>query len=87
MGRPPNGARRIQPRRRLLEDSGQKGRHLWLFLERPVPAHVARGFGQALVRAHCPTDERLHLEVFPKQDRLDRKGLGNLVKLPLACIA
>ena len=67
----------------LYEDSGQKGRHLWLFFAAPVPASDALAFGRALVAAHAPTDPRLHLEVFPKQDQPSGKGMGNLVKLPL----
>ena len=67
----------------VLEDSGRKGRHLWLFLDAPTPAADVHAFGQTLLAAHAPTDARLALEFFPKQARLGGKGLGNLVKLPL----
>jgi len=67
----------------LYEDSGYKGRHLWVFLEDAVPAARARELGAALLHAHRPADPALALEFFPKQDRLEPGGLGNLVKLPL----
>jgi len=66
----------------LLVDSGYKGRHLWCFLAEPAPAGRVRA---ALRQAVAPVilDARLRVEVFPKQDRVRRGGLGNLVKLPL----
>jgi hypothetical protein len=67
----------------LLVDSGFKGRHLWCFLERETAAAEVRRFGKRLVAAIRPEDARLQLELFPRQDRIDPGGLGNLVKLPL----
>ncbi|MCK6530084.1 CRISPR-associated primase-polymerase type A1 [Myxococcota bacterium] len=67
----------------LLEDSGHKGRHLWIFLTRPVQAATVRAFGAALRRAARPGEPDVSMEFFPKQDRLEPGGLGNLVKLPL----
>lgn len=69
----------------LLENSGYKGRHVWLLFSRPIPADVAHLFVSLMLRrfqARLPVG--LHLEGFPKQgDRDTRKGLGNLIKLPL----
>jgi len=67
----------------LLEDSGYKGRHFWLFFDQPVPAGEALDLGRSLRAVLAPTDPLLHLEFFPKQARVRGGGLGNLVKLPL----
>jgi tetratricopeptide (TPR) repeat protein len=68
----------------LFEDSGYKGRHLWVFLEQPEPAEVLHQFGRQLLAWQGPLLSRgLHLEFFPKQGRRDGKGMGNLIKLPM----
>lgn len=67
----------------LLEDSGRKGFHLWLFLPEPTPAEVVRERLLPLAGQLAPRDPDLSLEVFPKQDGVRSGGLGNLVKLPL----
>lgn len=66
-----------------LEDSGFKGRHLWLFLERPIPAKAAKRFAEGLVSQLSPPPAGVHLEIFPKQSFVSGEGLGNLIKLPL----
>jgi len=66
----------------LLEDSGYKGRHLWVFLEAPEDAAVVRQFGALFMRS-CPLGAPdLQLEFFPKQASTG-SGIGNLIKLPL----
>jgi hypothetical protein len=67
----------------LFVDSGYKGRHLWIFLEPPALASAARRWGLAWASALAPQDPDLSIEVFPKQERVEAGGLGNLVKLPL----
>jgi hypothetical protein len=68
----------------VLEDSGYKGRHLWVFLEQPEPADVLHLLGRLLLAAEQPhVPPGLHLEFFPKQAGRKGKGLGNLIKLPL----
>jgi hypothetical protein len=63
----------------LLEFSGKKGYHIWLFVE-SIDAASARHFchdicKEANVKAH---------EIFPKQNGVtDENPYGNLVKLPL----
>jgi hypothetical protein len=67
----------------LTEFSGGKGYHFWFFFSEAVPAALPR---QALHRLTTRMAQDLtlfNLEVFPKQDELRGKGLGNLVKLPL----
>lgn len=66
----------------LLEDSGFKGRHLWVFLEPPEDAAVVRQFGALFTRS-CPVGSPdLQIEFFPKQASTGG-GIGNLIKLPL----
>lgn len=67
----------------VLVDSGFKGRHLWCFLPERIPAREARRALSALLRAIGRPSGNLTLELFPKQDRVSKDGLGNLVKLPL----
>ncbi len=63
----------------LAESSGKKGIHVWVMLEK-TNAAAARAFGKKILQdAELGVSE--HIEVFPKQDKLD--NLGNLVKLPL----
>lgn len=66
----------------LLEDSGYKGRHLWVFLQQPEDAAVVRTFGRLFLAIHGPREPDLHVEFFPKQARAEG-GVGNLIKLPL----
>lgn len=65
------------------EFSGGKGYHLWFPVNTPVPAAEMRAALYALSHIVASKCEFFQLEIFPKQDRLTGKGLGNLVKLPL----
>jgi len=67
----------------LPEFSGGKGYHFWYFFHEPISASRARNVLTAMTKKIAPDLTSFHLEVFPKQDRLAGKGLGNLVKLPL----
>lgn len=54
------------------------GSHVWLLFEPPVEAWIPRAFFTAISN---------HLdipmpEIYPRQDRLTGKGLGNLIRLP-----
>lgn len=68
----------------LLENSGYKGRHYWVFLEEPEEAKVLHQCGRLLL-AHLQqhVEQEFSLEFFPKQAQRTGKGLGNLIKLPL----
>jgi hypothetical protein len=70
----------LNPRAYLLEFSGFKGYHAWLFFDPPLPQKAAYRIGRFLKRL---TGAK---EAFPKQPDVTRtkKGLGNLIKLPLA---
>lgn len=67
---------------RMLEFSGNKGYHIWIFFKEKITAAYARQLiSSKLNMAEIPKE----FEIFPKQTKLTGKGLGNLVKLPL-CI-
>lgn len=66
----------------FVEDSGYKGRHLWVLLAEPVPAAEVREFGARFLSAHPPASTEIQFEFFPKQGTAGR-GIGNLIKLPL----
>lgn len=67
----------------LTEFSGGKGYHFWFFFAEPVPAALPRLALGRLAKRIASDLSCFTLEVFPKQDQLSGKGLGNLVKLPL----
>ncbi|HOU55019.1 MAG TPA: CRISPR-associated primase-polymerase type A1 [Myxococcota bacterium] len=67
----------------LLEDSGHKGRHVWLLFAQPVPAAAARRLMAILIETAAVHDREVSIEAFPKQSRVAPGGLGNLIKLPL----
>ena len=66
----------------VIEDSGNKGYHLWLFMEHPVTAGDMLHTLRLLAEKFILTDERLHWELFPKQDSIQPGKYGNLIKLP-----
>jgi len=66
---------------RMLEYSGRKGYHVWIFFKKPIQAEYA----QKIVKARLNRIGANRHEVFPKQTKLDAsRKYGNLVKLPLA---
>nr|WP_320016920.1 CRISPR-associated primase-polymerase type A1 [uncultured Desulfobacter sp.] len=67
----------------VIEFSGGKGYHFWFFMETPINAARIRQALTAVCDHLAPDLSCFSLEVFPKQDHLSGKGLGNLVKLPL----
>jgi hypothetical protein len=60
----------------LLEFSGRRGYHVWLFVE-PTDAKIAREFAVKISEEHKPN------EIFPKQDKIEKDGFGGQVKVPL----
>ncbi len=67
----------------LIEDSGWKGRHVWIFFEIPVPAAAARRLADVILEGAGPLPSEITVEIFPKQARVMEGGFGNLVKVPL----
>lgn len=63
----------------LLEETGGRGYHLWMFLREAVAGDSAVAFG-AILKSYLTFE----IEFFPKQGQLTpSRKLGNLVKLPL----
>ena len=67
----------------LIEFSGGKGYHFWYFFKEPIEASTVRNILSPIVIQLNKDISVFHLELFPKQDKLQGKGFGNLVKLPL----
>lgn len=64
----------------VVEDSGNRGYHVWLLFAAPIPASIAQAVGQFVLEG-TPLLDGLHIELFPKQ--ISTRSFGNLVKLPL----
>lgn len=64
----------------LVETSGSKGYHIWVFFSEPVQAKFAKSLG-VYVRNNVELPDEVGIEVFPKQTESD--NFGNLIKLPL----
>jgi hypothetical protein len=65
-----------------LEDSGRRGRHVWLFFAEPIPPEAARRLGRLLaVQAGFPCPG-LRLEILPRHTDWPGPELGDAVKLP-----
>ncbi len=63
----------------ILEWSGSPfSYHIWILLQ-PVAAKQAKLFGKHIIKT-----AKVKCEVYPKQMIADKKGYGNLVKLPFA---
>lgn len=65
----------------LVESSGSRGMHLWIFFAEPVPAIKGKALAIFLEGQVEPPDG-ISLDLFPKQISR-RNGDGNLVKVPL----
>lgn len=69
----------------VIEFSGRKGYHVWIFFRKNIEADRIRALAQEIresVGGKVSGDP--HIEIFPKQDRLtETNPLGNLVKIPL----
>lgn len=71
----------------LGEYSGNKGKHAWLFFDRPTSARrvrrwIQRDFLPKWTEVAKENGWPIALEVFPKQDEVPEGSFGNLVKLP-----
>ena len=53
--------------------------HVWVFFEPEIPAYAARFLGEKVLE-QCGNP---NVELFPKQDKIEEDGFGNLMKIPL----
>lgn len=64
-----------------------KGAHVWWFFAKPIPAYKSRCIFLELLKLSSsidPLDGEISFDrLFPNQDYLSGKGLGNLIALPL----
>lgn len=67
----------------IAEFSGGKGYHFWYPVRESVEAKWMRRGLQNIVDQIKNDVSCFNFEVFPKQDKVSGKGMGNLVKLPL----
>ena len=59
----------------LLEFSGNRGYHIWGFFSAPLPAVSVRSvLGEMETQFQSIDKDKLHWEIFPKQDRLEKEG-------------
>jgi hypothetical protein len=64
---------------RMIEDSGRRGFHIWIFFKEPIGA----AYVQKLIKARLNSISIQNVEVFPKQTSLTpEKPYGNLCKIP-----
>jgi len=64
---------------RLLENSGRRGFHVWIFFRYPIQALLAK----AIIKSRLNNLNLPLFEVFPKQTELnENRKYGNLVKVP-----
>lgn len=72
-----------------VEFSGNKGYHVFLFLDKPVPATLAKAITEWVRdKEHLSKSGNPHVECYPKQAFLgnstdSRKAVGNMLKIPL----
>jgi len=62
----------------LLEDTGGRGAHVWIFFNPKIPARVGRYLANEILKK-----VGVKCEVFPKQEEISSEGFGNQVRLPL----
>jgi len=67
----------------LIENSGRRGYHIWVFFDKPTSARNVRRKLKQLEQEFSLVDDRLHWEIFPKQDSVSPGGYGSLIKMPL----
>ena len=62
----------------FIERSRSKGFHIWVYLQKPIPATLAR---ESVIGA-CEMVDVPTVEVYPKQTTLEGQGYGNCLLLP-----
>ncbi len=67
----------------LIECSGFKGYHLWIFFKQPMDAGIVKQFMHDVFDDMNRVDDAIEWEIFPKQDNVSNDGFGSYVKPPL----
>jgi len=67
----------------VIEFSGFKGYHLWIFLQEPTDAMILRQFMQITFSTMPRVNDGIAWELYPKQDYIAEGGYGNYIKPPL----
>lgn len=70
----------IKQEQLLLEDSGGKGYHGWIFFDEALDAQKVQDLGRIVVAL---AEIEISIEVFPKQGKVGDNSFGSLVKLPI----
>lgn len=65
-----------------IEFSGNKGYHIWIFFESPVQSYKVKKVMENCLY-NIESDEKIGIEIFPKQTEVNGEGMGNLIKIPL----
>lgn len=62
----------------LIEDTGGRGYHIWVFFDQSLPSKDVR-----LIASAIGDSANIHCEIFPAADEVESDRYGKLVKLPL----
>ena len=74
----------IKSNQLLIEFSGNKGFHIWLRYEQAIDAKKAQSIGNIIIQStDIPDEVKRIIEIFPKQEKVDKSSYGNAIKLPL----
>ena len=66
-----------------IEDSGNRGYHIWLFLSEWIPVRYANMFCEVVLsKIHMSDEEGITVECFPNKTRLKPGKYGQAIKLP-----
>jgi len=70
----------------VLRSKSGNGYHVYTFFDEPIPARTARAVYFVLLQEAQAVDDEIQISsfdrLFPNQDELTGKGLGNLIALP-----
>lgn len=65
----------------LVEDSGNRGYHVWMWFQEPIPTPRVKALGD-FIAAAVESTEGIKLEVYPRQSAIF-EGVGNCIKVPM----
>lgn len=65
-----------------IEFSGNKGYHIWVFFDRSVQSYKVKKIFEN-IKNELEENEKIGIEIFPKQIKTEKDRFGNLIKIPL----